>query len=91
MAHPGSVISPNYCAPHPVDLAIVKKVMTSGNFDVIDVKGNVVFKVKEPFSFFRSRSLLLDAAGNPIVTLRPKVRYLRIHNIIFLFITFSFM
>jgi hypothetical protein len=93
VAHPASVIGPNYCAPDPVDLAILTKnpTITHGNFDVKDIQGNIVFKVREPLTFFfqRSRILLLDAAGNHIVTLSPKVCCL-LHNIIFLF-TFSFM
>jgi hypothetical protein len=93
VTHPASVIGPSYCAPHPVDLAIITKTLTLtvGNFDVIDIQGNIVFKVRAvPFTCFqRARSVLLDAAGNHLVTLRPKVRYLLL-NIVFLF-TFSFM
>jgi hypothetical protein len=92
VAQPASVIGPSYCAPHLVDLAIITKTptLTDGNFDVKDIQGNIVFKVRAPFTCFqRARSVLLDAAGNHIVTLRPKVRYLLL-NIVFLF-TFSFM
>jgi hypothetical protein len=51
VAHPASVIGPSYCAPHPVDLAILKNTPTSthGNFDVKDIQGNIVFKVRAPF------------------------------------------
>ncbi|XP_062167938.1 protein LURP-one-related 15-like [Alnus glutinosa] len=76
VAHPASVIGPSYCAPHPVDLAIITKTptLTDGNFDVIDIQGNIVFKVRAPFTCFqRARSVLLDAAGNHLVTLRPKL------------------
>ncbi|KAL2330568.1 hypothetical protein Fmac_018149 [Flemingia macrophylla] len=72
---PVAVIGPQYCAPYPVDLAVVKKVMTisDGNFVVTDLHGNVVFKVKGSLLTLRDRRLLIDAAGNPIVTLRRKI------------------
>ncbi|KAJ7950075.1 LURP-one-like protein [Quillaja saponaria] len=75
VANPIPVISPQFCAPYPVDLAIVKKVLTlsDGNFVVTDVNGNIIFKVKGIlFTFVHRRRVLIDAAGNPIVTLRQK-------------------
>ncbi|XP_027352221.1 protein LURP-one-related 10-like [Abrus precatorius] len=73
--HPAAVIGPQFCAPYPVDLAVVKKVMTisDGNFVVTDINGNVVFKVKGSLLTLRDRRVLIDAAGNPIVTLRRKI------------------
>ncbi|KAH7514715.1 hypothetical protein FEM48_Zijuj11G0120000 [Ziziphus jujuba var. spinosa] len=64
-----SIINPQYCAPYPVDLAVVRKVMTitDGNFVVTDINGNIMFKVKGAFLTFRDRRVLLDAAGNPII------------------------
>ncbi|XVF37452.1 hypothetical protein REPUB_Repub20aG0013100 [Reevesia pubescens] len=75
LANPVSIISPHFCAPYPVDLAIVRKVftITNGNFVVTDINGNIVFKVKGAFLTTRNRRVLLDAAGHPIVTLRKKV------------------
>jgi uncharacterized protein YxjI len=79
-AHPANwVISPNYCAPHPVELTIVRKAMTitHGNFDITGIDGNIVFKVRAPFAIFHNPGIvLLDAAGNPILTLKPKVRFI---------------
>jgi len=74
-AAPCAIFGPQYCAPYPVDLAIVKKVMTisDGNFAVTDVNGNIVFKVKGSLLTLHDRRVLLDAAGNPITTLRRKV------------------
>jgi hypothetical protein len=74
-ASPVPIISPQYCAPYPVDLAIVRKVLTisDGNFVVTDVNGTVVFKVKGKILTIRDRRVLLDGAGNPIFTLRQKV------------------
>ncbi|XP_057435347.1 protein LURP-one-related 10 [Lotus japonicus] len=74
-AVPTTVFGPQYCAPYPVDLAIVKKVMTisDGNFVVTDINGNIVFKVKGSLLTLRDRRVLIDAAGNPIATLRRKI------------------
>ena len=75
---PVPIIGPQYCAPYPVDLAIVKKVLsiTDGNFVVTDINGNVIFKVKGTLLTLHDRRTLLDAAGNPVVTLREKVWFL---------------
>ncbi|WVZ07195.1 hypothetical protein V8G54_020541 [Vigna mungo] len=74
-AMPTTVIGPQFCAPYPMDLAVVKKVMTiaDGNFVVTDVNGNLVFKVKGSIMSLHDRRVLLDAAGHPLVTLRRKV------------------
>ncbi|KAK7395018.1 hypothetical protein VNO78_15559 [Psophocarpus tetragonolobus] len=74
-AVPSAVVGPQFCAPYPVDLAVVKKVMTitDGNFTVTDVNANVVFKVKGSLMTLRHRRVLIDPAGNPIVTLRRKM------------------
>lgn len=74
-AVPSVVIGSQYCAPYPVDLAVVKKLMTiaDGSFAVTDINGNIVFKVKGSVLSLRDRRVLVDAAGYPIVTLRRKV------------------
>ncbi|XP_004302600.1 PREDICTED: protein LURP-one-related 10-like [Fragaria vesca subsp. vesca] len=71
-----AIISPSFCTPYPVDLGIVRKVLTitHGNFVVTDVNGNTVFKVKGAHLSLRDRRVLLDAAGYPIVTFRKKLR-----------------
>ncbi|KAK3219887.1 hypothetical protein Dsin_013857 [Dipteronia sinensis] len=70
-----SIISPQYCAPYPVDLAIVRNVMTitRGNFDVQDINDNILFNVKGFFTTIHNRHVLFDAAGKPLVTLREKI------------------
>jgi hypothetical protein len=45
--------------------------MSDGNFSVIDVNGNIIFKVKNS----GLNHILVDAAGNPITTLRRKVQF----------------
>jgi len=74
-AQPTAIFGQQYCAPYPVDLAVVKKVMTisDGNFAVTDVNGNIVFKVNGSLLTLRDRRVLVDAAGYPIATLRRKV------------------
>ncbi|KAJ0088389.1 hypothetical protein Patl1_31486 [Pistacia atlantica] len=75
VTYPVSIISPHFCAHnYPIDLAIVRKVMTitDGNFVVQDINGNILFKVKGALLSIHDRRVLIDAAGNPIVTLRRK-------------------
>ncbi|KAF2305219.1 hypothetical protein GH714_003146 [Hevea brasiliensis] len=73
-AAPFAIIDPRYCS-YPIDLAIVRKVLTlaNGNFVVQDFNGSIIFQVKEILlTFVHERKLILDAAGNTIVTLRRK-------------------
>ncbi|GAU17200.1 hypothetical protein TSUD_178300 [Trifolium subterraneum] len=58
---PTTIIGPQYCAPYPLELAVVKKVLTisDGNFAVTDVNGNIVFKVKGSFLTLRDRRVLI--------------------------------
>ncbi|GLT45532.1 hypothetical protein SLA2020_193570 [Shorea laevis] len=69
------IISPHFCASNPVDLSIVRKVKTmrDGDFVVTDINGNIMFKVKGSAFSIHNNRVLLDAAGNPIVTLRQKI------------------
>ncbi|KAJ0088393.1 hypothetical protein Patl1_31482 [Pistacia atlantica] len=76
VANPFSIISPQFCAhPCPFELAIVKKfkTITDGKFVVQDMNVNIHFKLKVKKS--SSGRVLIDSAGNPIVTLREKVLY----------------
>lgn len=70
-----AVVGQQFMAPYPVDLTIVRKMMSisEGNFGVTDANGNIMFKVKGKFLSLRDRRILLDAAGNPIVSLQQKV------------------
>ena len=75
LPNPMTVVGPQFCAQYPVDLVIVKKMMTisDGNFAVTDVNGSVIFKVKGTLLSLRDHRVLLDAAGKPIVSLQSKV------------------
>ncbi|KAM1442313.1 hypothetical protein FF1_010045 [Malus domestica] len=70
-----AIISPHFCSPHPVDIAIVRKVLTitDGNFVVTDINDKIIFKVKGVRWSRHDRRVLLDTAGYPIVTLRKKL------------------
>ncbi|KVH94921.1 protein LURP-one-related 15-like [Cynara cardunculus var. scolymus] len=80
VANPVAVVGPHFLAPYPVDLIIVKKLLSlsDGNFAVTDVNGNVMFKVKGKHISLRDRRVLLDAAGNPILSFQKKL--LSVHN-----------
>ncbi|XP_072995465.1 protein LURP-one-related 15 [Typha latifolia] len=69
------VVGPQFCAPYPVDLTVTKKAlsMTDGDFAVTDVNGSVVLKVRGRILSLRDRRVLLDAAGNPLVTMHEKI------------------
>jgi uncharacterized protein YxjI len=74
-ASPVPIIGPHYCVPHEVNLAIVRKVLnvTSGNFEVTDVNGTVIFKVNQRILSLHGHRVLFDGNGNPVVTIRDKV------------------
>ncbi|XP_031284903.1 protein LURP-one-related 10-like [Pistacia vera] len=76
VANSVTVIGPQFCEhTYPVDLAIVRKLLTitDGNFVVQDINGNTLFKVKGALLTVHNRRVLLDSAGKPIVTLRKKI------------------
>ncbi|KAL8102106.1 protein LURP-one-related 15-like [Apium graveolens] len=70
-----AVVGQQFIVPYPVDLNIVRKMITisEGNFGVTDANGNIMFKVKGKFLSLRDRRILLDAAGNPILSLQQKI------------------
>ncbi|XP_047306438.1 protein LURP-one-related 15-like [Impatiens glandulifera] len=75
---PLAVVGSKYCiSEFPVDLVIVRKAeaLTAGNLIVTDILENVMFKLEVQWSL-HDRRILLDPAGNPVVTLRQKIRTL---------------
>lgn len=78
LPNPVAVLGPQFIAPYPVDLRITKKLMTlaEGSFAVTDINGTLMFKVKGSVFSLRDRRVLLDAAGNPIITFMQKVNQL---------------
>ncbi|KAL6337694.1 hypothetical protein AAG906_037287 [Vitis piasezkii] len=79
-ANPVVVISPHFCSPNQVELAIVTKLLnlSEGSLAVTDMNGTFRFKVKGRVMSLRDRRILQDAAGNALVTLRRKIR--TVHN-----------
>ncbi|KAI4364350.1 hypothetical protein MLD38_020456 [Melastoma candidum] len=69
-----AVVSPLYCSPNAADLAIVSKSSFNSKttFVVTDPSDNILFKVKGPGWTWHYHVSLLDAAGNPILNLKPK-------------------
>ncbi|OMO50980.1 hypothetical protein CCACVL1_30094 [Corchorus capsularis] len=74
---PVSIIGPQFCAPHPVELAVIRnvKTITDGDFVFTDINGNILCKVKDQSGSFsmHDHRVLIDAAGNPILTLKDKL------------------
>ncbi|WOL16615.1 hypothetical protein Cni_G25403 [Canna indica] len=72
---PVAVVGQQFCAPYVVDLTVTKKALslTDSDFSVTDVNGNVLFKVKGVIFSLRDRCVLLDAAGNPLLTMQQKI------------------
>ncbi|KAL3531620.1 hypothetical protein ACH5RR_005141 [Cinchona calisaya] len=71
---PIPVLGPHYCLPHLVDLVVTKKLLTlTEDFVVTDLNKNVMFKVKGKIFSLHEKRVLLDAAGNPVVTLCQKI------------------
>ncbi|KFK24672.1 hypothetical protein AALP_AA8G010000 [Arabis alpina] len=69
------IVDPRFCGPNILDMAIVRKLMklTSGNFVITDVKGNLLFKVKDPVFGLHDKRILLDGSGYPVLTFREKI------------------
>ncbi|KAG6433720.1 hypothetical protein SASPL_105335 [Salvia splendens] len=69
------VVSPQFCVAQPMDLTISRKLMTleDGTFGVTDLNGNLLFKIRGKVFSLHDRRVLLDAAGNPIITFQQKL------------------
>lgn len=70
-----TVVSPQFCVGYTADLTITRKLMTlkDGTFAVTDLNGNIMFQIKGKVFSLHDRRVLLDAAGNPIITFQQKV------------------
>uniref|UniRef100_A0A0D9WWZ8 Protein LURP-one-related 15 n=1 Tax=Leersia perrieri TaxID=77586 RepID=A0A0D9WWZ8_9ORYZ len=75
LAAPVAVVGPQYCAPYVVPLTVRKKSLslTDGDFTVTDSNGAVVLQVKGTLFSIRHRRVLLDAAGQPLLSMQEKV------------------
>ncbi|KAI9153330.1 hypothetical protein LWI28_009679 [Acer negundo] len=75
---PISVVGPEFCTPYPLDLVIANKLLSSRKFSVKDINGNSMYTVKGKLFSLHARKVLLDCAGNTIVTFTKKIRTM--HN-----------
>jgi hypothetical protein len=93
-AAPVAVVSPQFCAPYVVPLTVTKKAisLSDGDFTVTDANGAVVLRVKGAIFSVRHRRVLLDAAGQPILSMQEKVSFTDwIGNSFFLGFKFRFV
>lgn len=74
---PVVVVSPQFCAPYVVPLTVKKKGIriTGGDFTVTDTYGAVMLQVKGIFPSVRPRRVLLDAAGQPILSMQREGKH----------------
>ncbi|KAF8731829.1 hypothetical protein HU200_015770 [Digitaria exilis] len=77
---PVPVVAPHFCAPYVVQLSVKEKfsMLREGDFTITETNGAVVVRVKGAFISIHNRRLLLDANGNPLLSLREKV--ISMHN-----------
>ncbi|PON94382.1 LURP1-related protein domain containing protein [Trema orientale] len=75
VANPIAVVGSQLLAPYPVDLIMVKKLMTlaEGTFTVTDIKGSIMLKAKGSIFSIHDRRTQLDASNNPIILLQQKI------------------
>ncbi|KAJ6803647.1 protein LURP-one-related 10-like [Iris pallida] len=76
LAAPVAVLDPRYCVDYPVDMTITQKALslTDGDYSIVDINGNVLFKVKGKVLSIHGQRALIDAAGNTVLTMRGKIR-----------------
>ncbi|CAN1123085.1 Protein LURP-one-related 15 [Linum perenne] len=70
-----TVISPEYCRGRAIDIALMREALTltDESFAAVDVNsGDILLQVKPGLSRVHKRKLILDPAGNIIVTLQLK-------------------
>ncbi|KAI7745089.1 hypothetical protein M8C21_017789 [Ambrosia artemisiifolia] len=75
LSKPICVVSHQFVSPNPIHMLSGKKLLalSDGNFGVTDVNGNLMFKLKGKLLSVRGRRLLVDGAGNRILTLHKKL------------------
>ncbi|URD79487.1 hypothetical protein MUK42_05149 [Musa troglodytarum] len=72
----GAIVGPGFCVPHPMDLTffIDAACLNCDHLAVTDVNGNVVFKVEARKWSLRSRQVVVDASGKPVISMQQKLR-----------------
>lgn len=66
LAAPVSAVGPQFCMPHPIDLALNAKHMSLTD-SVMDINGNVVFRVRGKLFSLHDKNTLLDSSGNTLL------------------------
>ncbi|URD81910.1 hypothetical protein MUK42_02614 [Musa troglodytarum] len=71
----GAIVGPRFCVPHPMDLTffIDAAWLNCDRLAVTDINGNVVFKVEARQWSLRSRQVVVDASGKPVISMRQKL------------------
>ncbi|KAM0898553.1 hypothetical protein ACQ4PT_021873 [Festuca glaucescens] len=71
---PLPVVGHQFCAPYVVPLTVTKKALSisDGDFAITDANGALVLKVKGSIFTMRHRRVLLDAAGQPLLSMQEK-------------------
>ncbi|MFS7976684.1 putative tubby-like protein [Helianthus anomalus] len=75
LSKPLCVVSPEFVSPNPIHMLSGKKLLalSDGNFGVTDVNGNLMFKLKGKLLSVHGKRLLVDGAGNRILTLQKRL------------------
>ncbi|KVI11356.1 LURP1-like domain-containing protein [Cynara cardunculus var. scolymus] len=70
------VVDAQYVKPYAVDLVVQRKSAANSNdrFTVVDVHGNMMFKIKDIRFSIHGRHILFDATDKPVLTFRKKLR-----------------
>ncbi|KAI3676208.1 hypothetical protein L1987_85809 [Smallanthus sonchifolius] len=71
------VVDAQFIESYTVNLAVQRKsavANSSGNFTIIDVNGNMMFKIKDTLFSFHDRHILYDAKDKPVLTFKKKLR-----------------
>ncbi|KAI7738246.1 hypothetical protein M8C21_022118 [Ambrosia artemisiifolia] len=71
------VVDAQFLEPYTVDFAVQRKSAVANlgeNFKIIDVNGNMMFKIKDTLFSFHDRHILYDANDKPVLTFKKKLR-----------------
>ncbi|URD81911.1 hypothetical protein MUK42_02614 [Musa troglodytarum] len=73
---PDAIVDPRFCVSYPIDLTffIDAAWLNCHRLAVTDTDGNVVFKVEADKCSLRSRQVVVDASGEPVISMQQKLR-----------------
>ncbi|URD79485.1 hypothetical protein MUK42_05149 [Musa troglodytarum] len=72
----GAIVDPRFCVSYPIDLTFFNDAawLNCDRLAVTDTDGNVVFKVEADKCSLRSRQVVVDASGKPVISMQQKLR-----------------